>query len=99
MKSASLFPGQQLSYTLAAEKPIRENRIVHTTGKTHGGGESGGRTSMGVLIFPLFTQAEITPTESAIRIEPAYVRILFVFGFMIHHPLLSYARRWTGIRH
>ena len=54
-----------------AEMPISVNRIVHTMGNSHAGGESGGCRSSGFVILPALTAAEIPPTAKAIAIETA----------------------------
>ena len=58
--------GSKASFIRAALMPIRVKSTVHTTGKTHEGGESGGVSiSLYKDILLRVKNAEIVPTSSA----------------------------------
>lgn len=67
-------------YILAADIPIKTNKIVHTTGKSHDGGASGGCLSAPYSFMADIAKTEdIPPAASAAAIETMYTNVLLIF--------------------
>lgn len=68
-------------YILAADIPIKTNKIVHTTGKSHDGGASGGCLSAPYSFMADIAKTEdIPPATSAATIETMYTNVLPIFS-------------------